>query len=173
METETKVRAKDAWVALVTEPNFEYAAQTELQRFGLTPYLPQFRRMWTPPGAVKPLVRAHPLFPRYLFLPLAEARLRSLHYVRGLRRPKPILCDADGAFWQAHADEIFTVAAIENRGGFDERLGVGDAVKLRSGALAGLDLFLKRAEGRTVELFTPLFGGCRGTVRADSVQRAA
>ena len=62
----------------------EYDAKLDCERLGLHPYLPQMRKSWLPRGATKPMLRCVPLFPRYLFVPIGEARARQLHYVRGL-----------------------------------------------------------------------------------------
>jgi hypothetical protein len=163
----------DSWVAVSTEPAAEYTAQVELLRLGLNPYLPQFRRSWLPQKATKPLVRANPLFPRYLFLPLSEARVPGVHYARGLRRPKPILADAEGRPWLAPGDVIFNLAQMEHQGVFDEGLATGDRVHLRSkGPLSGVDMFFDRAAAGVAELFLPLFGGCRGVASTESLVKA-
>jgi hypothetical protein len=165
--------AKDDWVAAVTEPAAEYSAKIELERLGLHPYLAQFRKVWSPPGASKPMVRLHPLFPRYLFLPLIEARVREMHYARGLRRPQAILASAEGRPWVATESEINTVIQLEKQGSFDEILAIGDRVRLKkTGVLSGIEILLSSSTSRTAELFLPLFGGCRGTSTMESIVRA-
>lgn len=165
--------AKDDWIAAVTEPAAEYAAKIELERLGLSPYLAQFRKVWSPPGASKPMVRLHPLFPRYLFLPLAEARHREMHYAKGLRRPRAILADAEGKPWVATGLEISTIIQMEKQGSFDEIIAIGDRVRLKkTGVLSGIEILLSKSTERTAELFLPLFGGCRGTSTMENLQRA-
>ena len=165
--------AKDDWIVAVTEPAAEYSAKTELERLGLHPYLPQFRKVWSPPGASKPMVRLHPLFPRYLFVPIGEARVREMHYARGLRRPRAILADAEGKPMVATRAEIDMVTQMERQGSFDEILAIGDRVRLKkTGVLAGMEILLSRSTERTAELFLPLFGGCRGSVVLEQVVRA-
>jgi hypothetical protein len=43
--------ASTGWTAATTAPGAEYAACLELERLGASPYLPQVRRAWRPPGA--------------------------------------------------------------------------------------------------------------------------
>ena len=113
------MRDKDAWAAVMTQAAAEYAVMTELSRLGLHPYLAQRKQRWLPRGATKPMPRAMPLFPRYLFLPIAEARLPQLRYVRGLQGHRFLLSSAEGAIWTASADCIFEIARLENEGAFD------------------------------------------------------
>ena len=141
-------------------------ARLELERLGLHPYLPQHRRKWLPPGAARPVVRAYPLFPKYLFIPACEARTREVHYVHHLQGPKPLLCDGEGHLWLAPAAEIFALARTENEGGFDEMPpGLGDRVRLKGGQLPGVEMFLARSTGKMAEVFSPLFGGSKVTVK--------
>jgi hypothetical protein len=72
------------------------------------------RRSWLPRGAVKPMLRAVPLFPRYFFLPLPEARARQLHYIRGLAGHQFLLASVEGRIWEAPGPVIFELARAEN-----------------------------------------------------------
>jgi hypothetical protein len=163
--------ASGCWAAATTATGMEYAARLELERFGPHPYLPQHRRKFLP-GAVRPAVRCYPLFPRYLFIPASEARAREVRYVRQLQWPKPLLCDGDGVLWTATAAEIFALAKTENEGGFDEfdeALCPGARVRMKTGRLPGVEMFLASSSGRMAEIFLPLFGGVRGVTALENV----
>jgi len=157
----------DAWVAAVTEPRQEYVAKVDLERLGLTPYLAQCRRTWLPPTSSRPILRACPLFPGYIFLPLQQARLPAVHFVRGLRR---MLSDSAGCLWRIDDAVIHSLALVEHAGGFNDILRQGDAVTVR-GAL--FDMVLTKAGERTAEVLLPLFGGCRATAPTKQLVRAA
>ena len=75
---------KDSFAAITTLGAKEYDVDRDCRRLGLHPFFPQQRKLWLPRGAQKPLLRASPLFPRYLLVPIAEARRRELHYVPGI-----------------------------------------------------------------------------------------
>ena len=68
------MRDRDSWAAVTTLGGKEYDAELDCRRLGLHPYLPQMRKSWLPRGATKPMLRSVPLFPRYFFVPLVEAR---------------------------------------------------------------------------------------------------
>ena len=107
------------WVALVTEPAAEYLAATELQRFGLAPFLPQMRRRWRSPHG-KAVLRRFPLFPRYLLLRIDETAHPALRIARGLRKARPILADDLGRPWRCPHAVIDAIMLAERRGEFDE-----------------------------------------------------
>jgi hypothetical protein len=164
------------WAAAMTLGGKEYEAECAIRRLGVSVYLPQMRKSWLPHGATKPMLRAQPLFPRYLFLPLPEARARQLHYVRGLAGHQYLLASVEGKIWQAPAQVIFDLAKAENEGKFDEiPPDPGDRVRLRAGgALSALDLFVSSLGERTAQLFSPLLlGGARVTARVSDLTRAA
>jgi radical SAM superfamily enzyme with C-terminal helix-hairpin-helix motif len=161
--------ARSDWAALLTEPAQEYTAYTELQRFGLTPYLPQLRkRFHTRAGAY--VMRHYPLFPRYLLLKFNEARHPSISLARGVCKTRPVLSDDDGRAWRAPEKVISAIREAEQRGIFDEILHKGDSVTLAYGALAMVRSVLSsETTVGMVELLTPLFGGTRATVNAAKV----
>ena len=165
----------DSWACCITQSGHEYVAETDLRRLGLHPYLPQFRSTWSPPGAAKPLVRARPLFPKYLFIPLVEARLREMHFARGLCGHRPLLCSAEGVVWVAPAEAVHTIAVLENEGAYDQIApGLGDRVRLKtSGPLSVMELLVQRADVRLVEMLSPLFGGVKASARPADLTRAA
>ena len=162
------MRDRDAWTAIMTLAAAEYVVATELGRLGLRPYLAQRKSRWLPKGATRPMPRSTPLFPRYLFLPVAEARLPQLHYVRGLPGHRYLLTSAEGVIWTAGADVIFEVARLENEGAFDAvDVLPGEKVRLRgTSSLSNLDLLVATAGEKMVELLSPLFGGVRASARA-------
>src|SRR5580765_7637640 len=121
----------DDWAAAQTEPGYEYWVKQEFERLGLQPYMPQYRKNWSPRGCPRPIARSFPLFPRYVFLPILQARVREVHYVRHLKQPKPFLSDPDGKLWTARGEEIFEVARIENCGGFDQCVVLGGKIRLK------------------------------------------
>ena len=110
------------------------------------------------------MLRSVPLFPRYFFLPIGEARARQLHYVRGLCGHQYLLATAEGRIWEAPGSVIFELARAENEGRFDEvPPELGDRVRLkRGGALSAMDLdcLQSRREDRTAVL-APLRWGAR------------
>jgi hypothetical protein len=70
-------------------------------------------------------------------------RMRKFHYVRGLKRPKPVLADANGVPWKAPEADISVLIEFEQEGQFDDALLPGDRVRLRTdGSLSGVEMFL-------------------------------
>ena len=166
---------RDSWTAVTTLGAMEYVAASELSRVGLTPYLAQRKARWTPRGAAKPMIRAIPIFPKYLFLPLAQARLPQLHFCRGLPGHKFLLASPEGAIWTASADVIAEIRRLEQEGAFDAfDVLPGEKVRLRGASpLSSLDLLVATANAKTVELLSPLFGGARVTAKTADLTRAA
>jgi hypothetical protein len=167
-----------SWAACTTLGGREYDAKQDCERLGLHPYLPQQRKSWTPRAAthvVKPFLRAVPLFPRYFFLPLCEARVRQLHYVRGLAGPRYLLASLEGRIWEAPGEVIFEIAKAENEGRFDEvPPELGDKVRLKGASpLSGMDLIVASLDERMARLFSPLFSGCRAIAKTADLTRAA
>jgi hypothetical protein len=156
--------ARTDWAAVLTEPAAEYIAQTELTRFGLTPYLPQIKkRHHTRPGTF--VMRCYPLFPRYILVRINHADHPAIRMARGVTRYRPVLADNDGHPWRAPHDVIEAVREAERRGDFDEILHKGDAVTLHCGVLAMVQSILVQTNSpRLAELLMPLFGGARATV---------
>ena len=153
----------------------EYDAKQDCERLGLHPYLPQMRKSWLPRGATKPMLRSVPLFPRYFFLPLPEARARQLYYVRGLAGHQYLLASVEGRIWEAPGPVIFEIARAENEGRFDEvSPELGARVRLKGGgALSAMELIVATVDAKTAELFGPLFQGCRVTAKTADLTRAA
>ena len=166
---------RDSWAAVMTLAAREYDAKLDCERLGLHPYLPQMRKSWLPRGATKPMLRSVPLFPRYLFVPIAEARARQLHYCRGLAGPRFLVASADGRVWEAPGSVIFEIARAENEGRFDEvPPALGDRVRLKgSGALSTMDLLVSCLDTTTAQLLTPLFGGVRATAKIADLARVS
>jgi hypothetical protein len=164
--------ARNDWVALVTDPAAEYVARTELERFDLRPYLPQFRKRWSTPHSNAALMRRYPLFPRYILLPLRDSSVPAVRVCRGLRKTKPILADDEGRPWRASEAVIMAVMRAEARGDFDDILAQGDKVQLAKGVLAGVAAVLtSTATNGKVEVLMPLFGGVKATVPQGNVAR--
>lgn len=166
---------RDSWAALTTLAAREYTVVSELARLGLHPYLAQRKARWTPRGAPKPMVRSVPLFPRYLFVPIAEARLPQIHYVPGLPGHRCLLSSAEGTVWTASGDVIFEIARLENEGAFDAlEIVRGERVRLKgTSALSAVDLLVATAGDKMVELLSPLFGGVKASARPADLVRAA
>jgi hypothetical protein len=157
--------ARSDWAALLTEPAAEYLARTELERFGLEPYLPQLRRrLATRTG--KHVMRHYPLFARYLLIRIDHAHHPMIRLARGINRLRPGLADEDGRPHRIPQKIVSAIREAEGRGDFDEILHKGDCVTLAYGVLATIRAVLATdtATGM-VELVTPLFGGAR--VRVD------
>ena len=166
--------SRDAWAVAVTAASMEYVARLDLERLGLHPYLPQYRVPWSPPGALKPLIRARPLFPRYLFIPISEARAREMHFCRGLCGHRYLLASAEGTTWTAPGEVVHEIAVLENEGHFDAvEPSLGEKVRLRTdGPLSALDLLVAHPDAKIVELLSPLFGGSRTIARSADLVRA-
>ena len=165
--------AKSDWACAITLGAREYDAELDCRRLGLHPYLPQMRKSWLPRGAQKPMLRAIPLFPRYLFIPVGEARSRQLHHVRGLIGHSYLLASGE-RLWTCSAEIIFEIAKAENEGRFDEvPPELGDRVRLKgSGALSTMDLLVSCLDTTTAKVFLPLFGGVTATVKTADLARA-
>jgi hypothetical protein len=116
-----------------------------------------------------------PLFPRYVFVPIAEARLPQFHYVRGLPGRKYLLSSSEGTIWTASAECIFQIAKLENEGAFDViDVLPGARVRLKGkSSLSNLDLLVTTAGEKMAELLSPLFGGVRATARNADLVRAS
>ena len=165
---------RDSYAACMTLAAREYDAEQDCRRLGLHPYLPQRRTMWLPRGATKPMLRSVVLFPRYFFLPVAEARARQLHHVRGLSGHRHLLASAEGRIWECPGEVIFEIARAENEGKFDEvPPELGDRVRLKgNSALSTMDLLVHCLDTTTAQLFSPLFGGTRVTAKVADLARA-
>jgi hypothetical protein len=114
----------DGWGAIVTLPGggWEYTAHTEIRRLCLTAWLPQRRaRIWRK-GAREPLLRATPLIPHRLLMPMSQPRDRALNYARGVAGPKYLVENADGRPWTAGNDAIKEPSCFEREGAFDDPL---------------------------------------------------
>ncbi|RPI47207.1 MAG: hypothetical protein EHM67_00060 [Hyphomicrobiaceae bacterium] len=157
--------ARSDYAALITESASEYLAHTELQRFGLIAYLPQFKkRQHLRHGQF--VMRHYPLFPRYLFVRYADAHHPSIRLARGISRNNHLLADADGRPWRAPCKAIEAVKQAEINGLFDEILHKGDAVTFTYGVLAMVRSVLASdaSTAGMVDVITPLFGGARARV---------
>jgi hypothetical protein len=159
--------ASDYWAAARTAGGAEYAVTVDLKRLRLTPFCPQYYRHWTPDKSSTSLVKAYPLFPRYVLLPLAEARTREVQYVRGLRLPKPLLT-VDGQIWQIPAEAVFELARLEHRADLDRTVLAGNWVRMTA-----VDLFLAQVAEQTAELFRPLWAVARPAAGSSIEMRAA
>jgi len=161
--------ARTDWAALLTEPSAEYVACSELQRFGLCPYLPQLKkRHHTRAGAY--VMRHFPLFPRYLLIPYPDAHNQSVRLARGIAKYKCVLADDDGRPWRAPNKVIEGVKEAERLGVYDEILHKGDNVTLAYGVLAAVrSVCSSDTTTGMIDILMPLFGGVRATVQAAKV----
>jgi hypothetical protein len=164
--------ARSDWAALLTDPASEYLAHSELTRFGLTPYLPQFKkRHHTRNGAS--VMRHYPLFSRYLLIPINDAHDPTIRMARGICRHRPVLADDDGRPWRAPKLVIDAIREAEAIGRFDEILHKGDNVTLAYGVMSAVrSIMASDTTTGMIELLTPLFGGVRATVNAAKVVHA-
>jgi len=161
--------ARSDWAAFLTEPAAEYPARTELERFGLSPYLPQLRRRFIHDGAV--VLRQYPLFPRYFLLPLREANHPA---VRACRYRLTLLASEGTGPWRCPHDTVQALIEAEYNGRFDEPIPVpGDRVMVTSFARQIPATIARTLSPSTLELFTPLLGGARAVVRAEKVRHNA
>jgi hypothetical protein len=164
--------ARTDYCALVTEPMSEYLAATELERYGLRPYIPQLRRRHLALHGSQLIAKLSPLFPRYPLLPIGDAGAPAIRLASGLRRSRPVLSDDDGNPWRCPRDVIAELMEHEAAGMFDEVLMPGDAVRIKGGALAGmLGLLQKNSKASRLTILSPLFGGVRATVSSKNITR--
>ena len=161
--------ARSDWAALLTDPAAEYVACSELQRFGLCPYLPQLKkRHHTRAGAY--VMRHFPLFPRYLLVPYNDAHNPAVRLARGVCRYKTCLADDDGRPWRAPGKVIEGVREAEARGLYDEILHKGDQVTLAYGVLSTVrSVCSSDITTGMIELLMPLFGGTKATISAAKI----
>lgn len=164
--------ARNDWAALVTQAAREYSARTELERLGLTPYLPQCRRQMR----VAPrdfVMRCYPLFPRYILIPYNQTTSPSLRLVRGLARTEAMpsgILHTDGRPWRTSAAVIHEIREAEVFGRFDETPLPGSIVQLANPSLAHLQVRLtKIISPSTCVLLTPLFGGSKAVAKTGEV----
>ncbi len=162
------------WTAVTTLGTMEYVVHSELNRAGLSPYLAQRKASWAPRGATRPMTRKIPIFPKYVFLPVAEARLPQVHYCRGLPSQKYLLTSAEGAIWTMGSAIVDEIMRLEREGTFDEvPPELGDRVRLKGGgALSTMELLVASLDTATAQILTPLFGGTRATVKTADLARA-
>jgi hypothetical protein len=93
---------------------------------------------------------------------------------RGVTRHRPILADAAGRPWRAPEKVIDALRESEARGLFDQILHKNDSVTLAYGVLSCVrSVLTSEINADVVQLLTPLFGGCRATVRSDKLIHAA
>ena len=170
---------RDAWAAVMTMGGKEYDAEQDCRRLGLHPYLPQMRKMWTPRVltsglSTKPCLRSSPLFPKYFFVPLCEARARQLHYCRGLMGRQFLLASKEGRIWECPGPVIAELEFAEKEGRFDETPPeLGERVRMKGkGALSTMELLVSCLDDRTAQILTPLFGGVTAKVKVADLVRA-
>ena len=165
---------RNSFAACMTLASKEYDAKLDCERLGLHPFLPQMRKSWLPRGATKPMLRAQPLFPRYFFIPLPEARARQMHHVRGLCGHHYLLASAEGRIWEAPGPVIAELVQAEKDGRFDEvPPSLGDRVRIKGhGALSAMELLVSCLDTTTAQLFSPMFKGCRVTAKVADLARA-
>jgi hypothetical protein len=161
--------SRSDWAALQTEPAAEYIAYSELQRFGLAPYMPQLkRRHRTRTGSF--VMRNYPLFPRYLLIPITDTTDPTVRMARGICRFRPVLADAEGRPWRAPERAIRAVQKAEQHGMFNQILNPGDVVSLSNGVLSAVRAVMSETTSPgMIELLLPLFGGAHASVRAANV----
>jgi hypothetical protein len=164
--------ARNDWAALVTEAAREYQTRTELERLGLTPYLPQCRRQIRVAHS-QFVMRYYPLFPRYILIPYGQTASPSLRLVRGIHRTETIpsgILHTDGRPWRTSAAAIQEIREAEVFGRFDDVPQPGSVVQLSNPALAHLQVRLtKIISPSTCVLLTPLFGGSRAVAKSGEV----
>lgn len=126
------------WSVVMTKPNCENIAVTNLKRQGYDCYFPRFAQ--ETPG--KPTV-IRPLFPRYIFVIIAD-RWYSIRGTRGVSYP---LLGENGPAIIPEAI-INNIKSKENDKGFIiltskdklEKFSEGDKVKVTEGPFSGIDM---------------------------------
>jgi len=162
------------WAALIVDPNAEYLALVELERYGLKPYLAQAKRLWTAPRSTAPVMRKFPIFPRYLLIGIDDAHHPAVRMARGIIKARPLLADNEGTPWRAPAKVVEAVREAERRGEFDEHAPVrGDKVTMRKGILHGIAAVVGETQSaKALEVLMPLMGGVRAVVAQSAIMRA-
>lgn len=143
------------WAVVMTKPNCEGMAVSNLQRQGFECYFPRFQE--TKPS--KPTT-IKPLFPRYLFVFIKEA----WYSIRGTRGVSYILAGEDGP--AIVPDSIInSIRSKEDKKGFivlggtTERFVVGDKIKATDGPLVGINLIYQgMAAHDRVKVLTEMLG---------------
>ncbi len=170
------------WFCLVTNPKCERRAEAGLRELGVTTYQP-WGRIWSrPKRATGVVMRLRPVFPRYLFVDLAEGREPWF----GIRRCDGVagVVSAAGAPLRLPEPEVLSIWAMETNSLLDfnadptVRAGeyqLGDQVRLTEGPFAGLmGTVRKTDDGREVEVEMLMFNRHTVTVaKVSNVRRAA
>jgi hypothetical protein len=76
--------ARSDWTALRTAPAAEYTTRSELERFGLSPYLMQASVRYITPGGIT-VNKLRPAVARVVLLPFAQAHSPTLRLVPHLQ----------------------------------------------------------------------------------------
>lgn len=153
------------WFAVNTLPGNETRARTNLERQGLSCFLPHLLK--TSRNGRHLLTKLRPLFPSYLFVALDPSRMgwKSIDSTYGVRHivkqsglPAPLPRGCVEAL-QSMTDEASVFS-------FSARLAAGDAVQFTSGPFAGLIGTLEQidAQGRITILLNLL--GRTSVIRA-------
>lgn len=164
--------ARTDWAALIINPAREYAARTELERYGLTPYLPQCRRRCRL-AADNYVLRQYPLFPGYVLIPINQTQSPNLRFVPNIMRTPEIpsgILHSNGRPWRATAMEIHEIREAEIFGRFDDQLREGHIVTFTNPSLAHLrGTITKVISPSTVSILTPLFGGSKAVAKTKNI----
>ena len=177
--------ASPSWFAVETKPNAEYTARTEMERVGLTVYLPEYRREYHHRRYRKWIARSYPLFMGYIFVAAEELDWGALTTCKGLEREglsrDGVLRDALGNPVKIGDAEIQAIREKAEAGAFDELRGrtsglrPGQHVALSQGPLAGMEALVARVRsGRNVRVLLSMFGSqVEATVPLANLSRAA
>lgn len=159
--------ARSDWAAFMTEPAAEYLARTELERFGLGPYLPQIRKRFFVNNRC--VLRQYPLFPRYFFLPIQQIHDPA---IRACRYRITLLKSQTGT-WRASDKTVRQLQHDESAGLFDEsNPRPGQRVTIQTGALHVPATVAANLAPNLLELLSPLLGGARVIIDARRVRTA-
>lgn len=165
-----------SWFVVVCNPKGERRAQLGLRRAGYQTYLPQTKR-WVA-HARKKEARENPLFPRYLFLGLAEGqdfyRMRGVDGVESLVRNDSIPI-------RIPAGSLAQLLDREQAGEFDftrmpeqgPQYAPGEIVRLSTGALTDMTghVLGMLSKGRVEVLIDFMGRGAKVQIKAAELQR--
>ena len=131
-----------AWYAVMTRPNEEEKAASNLRRQGFDAYLPRYWRLHR--HARKTTAVARPLFPRYLFvrMDVARQRWRAVNSTFGV---SALVCQGERPAQlplgivenlRAREDETGFIQLEPTEGSLEQRFRPGDRVEVTDGAFA-------------------------------------
>lgn len=152
-----------AWYVAHTRPRCEKKVAGFCEREGFEVTLPLFKSVKKYPGKV--VVFEKPLFPNYLFLRLFPHQRKKVYqsdYVANL------LDVADQQTFQEQLDAILTALETDYEICALPHISAGKKVKIKAGALRGMEGYVEERQGKILVLLRLDFIGQSAGVRVDA-----